>query len=567
MPLTSSLQRHFLSSDKSSLGSKASTSMMSSSQLRIQRHNHRPLARNISNDVWVRSRSASDLLDHELLIEQQPHHRHRQEFQRDYHHHHYVDGARLQRPQGAKTEFYRISRRRIIGTVIRAEREDLEREEKAKKDKEKKARKEKEKKQKHQAMVHDLPGSDEGIYLQSESSNSSVARNSEKPILTRHRSADPILNKGWISILPDDVLREMKNGSKCYAADVTGKVMHSEEEHSSDDCERIKHKLRIPVDHPNYCTCLPKIHQKHNKRSSVCSESSRKCVSHSSLVNIDEEEAELRREAAEQHSMSQSELRNYRKVTEERLHKIASYHHLPRVSVAAANASESRQSTPKVEPSPGDVITMNKNQTNSAESNNTPVATAEKSSTGGRYLKNKRQRNRTLTMGIQEMFLPKEPSAAPASTAPQSQRSSSLASIHNDDGHSSSGSDPGICLQFGSTTSGSNARSSTSASSDDDVSVTDSLELNLQLFDDKDKEEAISLAFVEESAAVHSYIASRGQREKEEEIYEVLPTRIAIQKKKSKDGVRYTKGLWKGEIGNRSQFDIFCQSRYDKYPP
>ena len=71
----------------------------------------------------------------------------------------------------------------------------------------------------------------------------------------------------------------------------------------------------------------------------------------------------------------------------------------------------------------------------------------------------------------------------------------------------------------------------TSDDDDEALSVADSLEINLKLFDIKQREEAVSLAFVQESATVHSYIASRGQREKEEEIYEVLPPTIAVRKK------------------------------------
>ena len=44
-------------------------------------------------------------------------------------------------------------------------------------------------------------------------------------------------------------------------------------------------------------------------------------------------------------------------------------------------------------------------------------------------------------------------------------------------------------------------------------------------------EEAVSLAYIDESRTVHKYIASRGQREKEQEIYEVRPPCLHVTKK------------------------------------
>lgn len=44
-------------------------------------------------------------------------------------------------------------------------------------------------------------------------------------------------------------------------------------------------------------------------------------------------------------------------------------------------------------------------------------------------------------------------------------------------------------------------------------------------------EEAISLAYIDESRTVHKYIASRGQREREEDIYEYRPPCLHITKK------------------------------------
>ena len=42
------------------------------------------------------------------------------------------------------------------------------------------------------------------------------------------------------------------------------------------------------------------------------------------------------------------------------------------------------------------------------------------------------------------------------------------------------------------------------------------------------REEAISMKYIDQCLTVHKYIASRGQREKEQEIYEVLPSVIKI---------------------------------------
>ena len=44
-------------------------------------------------------------------------------------------------------------------------------------------------------------------------------------------------------------------------------------------------------------------------------------------------------------------------------------------------------------------------------------------------------------------------------------------------------------------------------------------------------EEAVSLAYIDESRTVHKYIASRGQREKEQEIYEMRPPCLHVTKK------------------------------------
>ena len=45
-------------------------------------------------------------------------------------------------------------------------------------------------------------------------------------------------------------------------------------------------------------------------------------------------------------------------------------------------------------------------------------------------------------------------------------------------------------------------------------------------------EETISLAFIQANAVIHKYVASRGQRERETDIYEVLPTTISVPRQK-----------------------------------
>ena len=184
-----------------------------------------------------------------------------------------------------------------------------------------------------------------------------------------------------------------------------------------------------------------------------------------------------------------------------------------------------------------------------------PISSSGGGGGGGRYLKNKRQRNRTLTFGLRDVFLPTSMSGGAntnnsSNNVNTANRKSNSSSVVEDSSSSSVGSDPGICLQF----TGEDSSGGSNARSEEELSDADSLELNLKMFDlnkdeepdaeDEDndddddinisRETDISLAFVAESATVHSYIASRGQREKEEEIYEVLPARIAVRKKKTK---------------------------------
>lgn len=60
-----------------------------------------------------------------------------------------------------------------------------------------------------------------------------------------------------------------------------------------------------------------------------------------------------------------------------------------------------------------------------------------------------------------------------------------------------------------------------------EASEADSLEVDARMFAPKDSDPA-DCGWVQ-----HSYIASRGQREREEEIYEVLPATIRVKKKKT----------------------------------
>ena len=53
-------------------------------------------------------------------------------------------------------------------------------------------------------------------------------------------------------------------------------------------------------------------------------------------------------------------------------------------------------------------------------------------------------------------------------------------------------------------------------------------------------EDALSLAFIQNNAVIHQYVASRGQREKEIEIYEVLPSTIKMSKHRHKSWSSYT---------------------------
>ena len=51
---------------------------------------------------------------------------------------------------------------------------------------------------------------------------------------------------------------------------------------------------------------------------------------------------------------------------------------------------------------------------------------------------------------------------------------------------------------------------------------------------DPDTEERLSLAFIKTSAVQHQYVASRGQRERETEIYYVLPPTLLVRRRSIK---------------------------------
>lgn len=266
----------------------------------------------------------------------------------------------------------------------------------------------------------------------------------------------------------------------------------------SSDSQTSSLRSRRHVKSGNYCTCVDKRRCPDDQfRPLSSASSSKKSFSQGNLMNIHEEEVSntLQRKWIEG-GVSSIDLRhlNSRKVTSDRLLKIAVGHHLPRLS-------------------PSRPVSRNPS---SRRSNDEAPSVASSTTSTNSKLRAKRQRNRTLTMGINEpIIIPKE-----------EKKQESTSSLEENSNNSSSGSDPGICLQFNTEVS--------SSSSDDETSIADSLEINLTLFDKKeeDEETAVSLAFVEESATVHKYIASRGQREKEEEIYEVLPPTIAIKKGK-----------------------------------
>ena len=111
---------------------------------------------------------------------------------------------------------------------------------------------------------------------------------------------------------------------------------------------------------------------------------------------------------------------------------------------------------------------------------------------------------------------------------------------------SHSPSDPGICMEdSGEETSSEqpapdtargsdSAHSSTFFSSSSSIgssSSSSSCSSPTFLKDGGGKEEALSMAYIDESKTVHSYIASRGQRECEQEIYEVRPPCLRVTKR------------------------------------
>ena len=518
--------------DKSSR-QKSPSSM--SRQERLRRHEAiEYMTDNIG--VWSRSRSAADITKRQQQQQQSRFHHHQQQQQ--------------QQPP-SHNEFYRISRRRIIGTAIRAEERNQINEEERLEFRRKRQ-------QQHQRQL-----SLSSNYNSSDADLEYAAETSKTPI-SRHRSADPVL-RGWVPLLPNEVMQQMKERKSGFKQqqhhrtpkascleDVTGMLLHSEEEEPFS-----RHRLKIPVSHPNFCTCVANVGRSNSnisaksharkvwtdeeerpRSSAGCNyhhnhhQHHQRSVSQGNLMNIQEEESSnnhnhnnntvmmlipkanltkkkpsFKDPRSPMKSMSTADVRTNKKVTEERLLRIASYHHLPRVDPVKLSSEE--------------------------ELENNVVVPERKS--GGRFLKNKRQRNRTLTLGALDEAFPLKSDQDRGNKKPAEEKEQKR--IGED---SSLNSDPGICLQFTSSSNGGDSsptvRSTTTTDDSEEVSDVDSLEdVNLKLFDQQSAAEAqISLALVEESATVHRYIASRGQREREEEIYEVLPATIEKRKKTKK---------------------------------
>ena len=105
---------------------------------------------------------------------------------------------------------------------------------------------------------------------------------------------------------------------------------------------------------------------------------------------------------------------------------------------------------------------------------------------------------------------------------------------------SHSPSDPGICMDSGGEDLGSDpqelnrcsdsAHSSPFSSSSSSSSSFSSCS-SPNSSSEPGKEEAVSMAYIDESKTMHSYIASRGQRECELDIYEVRPPCLRVTKK------------------------------------
>ena len=72
--------------------------------------------------------------------------------------------------------------------------------------------------------------------------------------------------------------------------------------------------------------------------------------------------------------------------------------------------------------------------------------------------------------------------------------------------------------------------SSTTSSSIEVTSPSSLSQSDPDLSSSSQDEETISLAFIKTSAIVHRYVASRGQRERETDIYEFVPTTIDIRR-------------------------------------
>lgn len=484
-----------------------------------------------------------------------------------------------------RTELYRVSRRRIIGTAMQEE-DDFEWQETLQKRKENWRRLQDRKLAKKQSRdsyssYTDSP-SDEGIYLHGDSSGSDHSirlqrRQSERTQhaqmahqrLSRYRSADPV-TRGWVQVLPHDESwmnhrarnpHRSERDQRSESAD-----RHSELESFEDgDTFLERYKLRIPVNRINLCSCEGEKNLHLKQDHGLCRTRSRdssirkKSLSQSNLVNIEElEEDDVHEKVREKRSSvrtksaycqtedpypcSTKKERENRRVSQKRLLKVASYHHLPRVSPVRQSSSASSSTTLKhhiqIRRSASAEHTTTTAESNNDESSTNSIGPHKTAVITRRYIKNKQGRHRTTTVNLHELF-PDHPDNKPDpvptetvlnETLSPGKSASSIGSFGDD-----SGSDPGICLLQ------EEEGTSTPKSDSGQISEVDSLDLELQLFDlgSKDRSETeespdnetdLSMAYVTEAATIHSYIASRGQREREEEIYEVIPSMIPIQK-------------------------------------
>ncbi|TRY70372.1 hypothetical protein TCAL_04486 [Tigriopus californicus] len=488
--------------------------------------------------------------------------------------------------QPRNTELYRVSRRRIIGTAMQEE-DDFEWEEMLRQRRENWRRLQDRKLAKKQSRESyssytDSP-SDEGVYLQGDSSGSDHSirlqrRQSQRSEhaqmahqrLSRYRSADPV-TRGWVQVLPHDgsaqKVRNRLRGSfeRDHRPSESSDRRPELESFDEGDTFMERYKLRIPVNRINLCSCEGEKNLHLKQQHTLCKSKSRdssirkKSLSQSNLVNIEElEEEDAQERVREKRSnvrtrsaycqtedpypCSTKTERDNRRLSQKRLLKVASYHHLPRVSPVRQSSSASSSTTLKhhiqIRRSASAEHASTTTESNNDESSTNSIGPHKTAVITRRYIKNKQGRHRTTTVNIHDLF-PDHPDNEAEPTPPETvlteklspgKSASSIGSFGDD-----SGSDPGICLLQ------EEEGNSTPKSDSGQVSEVDSLDLEMQLFDlgskerseteeSQDNETDLSLAYVTEAATIHSYIASRGQREREEEIYEVIPSMIPIQK-------------------------------------